>query len=150
MKSDISKALMEVSTILSFLDDDYKNKIPQKIIDFIENEKDETYIPNIKSDMPLEDQNLLEDTINILALLKLDYLCSDEGEKQELLDILQQNEEKYQETLREKYNPDNIFKVNTDKTSCIDTNETENSLVIIKEKNFIKRLFEKIKKLFKK
>lgn len=40
----------------------------------------------------------------------IQYWYKDESKKQKLLEVLDKNERKYQEELREKYNPDNIFK----------------------------------------
>lgn len=50
--------------------------------------------------------------------------------------------------LREKYNPDNLFK-NKNKSYYENVKE-EKSLVIKAEKNFIIKLFERIKMMFKK
>lgn len=148
MSDKIRKAYSEVYEILQLLDDEFVDKVPKKFMEFIEKEKDNDYIPNIKPNVSLEEQELLEDTINILAMLKLDYWCENEAEKQELLDILNKNEIEYQQELREKYNPDNLFK---NKNKSYDENvKEEKSLVIKAKKNFIIMLFEKIKMMFKK
>lgn len=147
MSDKIYKAYSEVYKILQLLDEDYINKLPKKFIEFIEKEKDHDYIVNINPNIPLEEQNLLPDTINILAMLKLDY-WSTEDEKQELLSILNQNENEYQVEIHEKYNADNIFKNRQSMTQSKNIEET--SLVPIKEKNFILKLFEKIKSMFQK
>ena len=143
MSNKISKAYSEVYEILQLLDNEFISKLPKKFIEFIENEKDNEYTININPNIPLEEQDLLEDTVNILAMLKLDY-WSTEDEKQELLSILNQNEKEYQAELHEKYNPDNIFK----NKSSIQSEQI--SLVPIKEKNFILKLFEKLKNMFQK
>lgn len=147
MNDKINKAYSEIYEILQLLDDEFINKLPNKFIEFIEKEKDNEYVVNINPNIPLEEQNLLSDTINILAMLKLDYWCT-EDEKQELLEILNQNEQEYQAELTEKYNPDNIFK--NKKVTKIDENTEEISLVPIKEKSFILKLLDKIKNMFKK
>ena len=148
MSDKIRKAYSEVYEILQLLDDEFVDKVPKKFMEFIEKEKDNDYIPNIKPNVSLEEQELLEDTINILAMLKLDYWCENEAEKQELLDILNKNEIEHQQELREKYNPDNLFK-NKNKSYYENVKE-EKSLVIKAKKNFIIMLFEKIKMMFKK
>lgn len=147
MSDKINKAYSEVYEILQLLDDEFISKLPKKFIEFIEKEKDNEYITNINPKIPLEEQNLLADTVNILAMLKLDY-WSTEDEKQELLSILNQNEKEYQSELNEKYNPDNIFK--NRQSIKQEQNIEETSLVPIKEKNFILKLFEKIKNMFQK
>ena len=42
-------------------------------------------------------------------MLNLNYWCETEEEKQELIKHYTENERKYQEELRKKYNTDNIF-----------------------------------------
>lgn len=145
MSDRINKAYSEVYEILQLLDNEFISKLPKNFIEFIENEKDNDYIININPNIPLEEQNLLADTINILAMLKLDY-WSTEDEKQELLSILHQNEKEYQAELNEKYNPDNIFK--NRQSIKQEQNIEETSLVPIKEKHFILKLFEKIRNMF--
>lgn len=43
-------------------------------------------------------------------MLNLQYWCKDENEKERLKSVYAENERKYQDELREKYNPDNLFK----------------------------------------
>lgn len=145
MSDNINKAYSEVYEILQLLDVEFTSKLPKKFIEFIEKEKDNEYITNIAPNIPLEEQNLLEDTINILAMLKLDY-WSTEDEKQELLSILNQNEVDYQAELNEKYKPENIFK--NRQSIKQDSNIQETSIALIKDKNFILKLFEKIRNMF--
>lgn len=147
MNDKINKAYSEIYVILQLLDDEFINKLPKKFIEFINKERDTNYIVNIDPNIPLEEQNLLPDTINILAMLKLDYWSTEE-EKQELLSILNQNEKKYQEELREKYNPDNLFANRQPVKNAKQAEEI--SLIPIKEKNFFIKLFEKIKNMFQK
>ena len=45
-------------------------------------------------------------------MIKLDYWCSSEEEKSELLKLLNENEKKHRENINEKYNPENIFEKN--------------------------------------
>lgn len=147
MSTEINKAYSEVYEILQLLDNEFICRLPKKFIEFIEKEKDNEYIININPNVPLENQNLLKDTVNILAMLKLDY-WSTEDEKQELLSILNQNENEYQAEINEKYNPDNIFKNRQSITQ--NKNIEETGLVPIKEKHFVLKLFEKIKNMFQK
>lgn len=43
-------------------------------------------------------------------MLNLQYWCKDENEKERLKSVYAENKRKYQDELREKYNPDNLFK----------------------------------------
>lgn len=139
MSTDIRKAYSEIYQILQLLDNEFIDKIPNKLIEFIEREKDNNYNVIIKSDIPLEEQDLLEETINILAMLKLDYWCESENEKEELKKILVENEYYYQEELREKYNTDNIFKNRK-------IENTNNLPIKIEKPNFLKKIIQYIQK----
>ena len=136
--SDIAKAYAEVHSILNFIDEYHVSKISSKFIEYMYHKKDDNYIPDIDMSLPLEEQNLREETVNILAILKYNYWCEGEKEKKELLDILNENEEKYQAELREKYNPDNLFKKPEQEQ------ESHMELVIYKESIF-RRIINKIK-----
>ena len=99
----------EVDEFLSLLSKEKQNEIPKKLRDLFRNEKDKEYVKNINKDIPIKNQNLKEETLAIIALLNLEYWCKDEKEKEKLKVIYAQNEQKYQEILLEKYNPNNIF-----------------------------------------
>ena len=129
MSENMNKAYAEVDKILQLLQSDFVEKIPLKLRDFFSKEKDNEYNVNINPNIPLEEQQLLPETISILALLKLDYWCESEIEKQKLLELFNSNEIKYQHKLEEKYSTEKIFsnkKENThlpavvEKTSLVD------------------------------
>lgn len=75
MENSINKAYTEVYKILQFLGDEYINRIPNKFIEYLKENKDNDYIAIIDPEIPLQEQGLLVDTISILALLKRDYWC---------------------------------------------------------------------------
>lgn len=144
------QAYSEIDEFLDLLSPEKRNKIPQKLQELFKNEKDKNYIKGINPNIPIKDQALKEETLSIIALLNLQYWCDNEVEKERLEKIYADNEKKYQEMLQEKYNPDNIFKSKQKNISQEDENTEETSLVPIKERNFILKLFDKIKNMFKK
>lgn len=144
MKAKTKDAYVEVLGILDLLDEEQKNRIPKKLKEFFENNKKQDYQVNIDSNIPLEEQNLLQETVDILAMLKLNYWCTNEKEKEGLLNLLNENEKKYQEELRKKYNPNNLFKDKESKR-VIYTNE-ELSIVKYKESIF-KRIKDWLKRI---
>ena len=142
-----SLAYSEVCTILNMLEDEYKERVPRKIIDFFEEERDKEYNPIIDVNIPLEKQNLKRKTLVLLAILNLNYWCDSEEEKQEILDSFAKNEELKrlkEKELTENYNINNLFNKieNTE-------NKTEVSLIEYKEQNFIQKIISKIKSLFR-
>lgn len=137
--SNLKKAFSEVDMILDLIDSEMKNKVSANFIKFIKEEKDNNYKPNINSELPLEEQNILPETIDILALLKLNYWCNEE-EKKELLKILNKNEQQFQKEAKEKYEIDKLFKTNKSK-EIIDLPEK------VESENFIKKLIKFIKNI---
>ena len=149
MENNIYKAYAEVDKILSFMDTKYVEKIPKKMRDLFKNEKLQNYEIDINPKMPLDEQNLQKKTYAILAMLNLNYWCEDEEEKKELIKLYAENDRKREDELREKYNPDNIFK-NKQKENISNNEETKTALIEYKESNFFKKMISKIMSLFKK
>lgn len=147
MVDNTAIAYAEVDEILNLLEDDYIDKVPEKVRDFFKEERDKKYLPKIEVDIPLTEQNLKRETMVLLAVLKLNYWCKDEKEKQAFLNELDENEREY----NEKYNPDNLF--NNQKNNYSKVTETSNKENILpikyKDKNIILRFLEKITKFFK-
>ena len=137
--SNLKKAFSEVDMILDLIDSEMKNKVSANFIKFIKEEKDNNYKPNINPELPLEEQNILPETIDILALLKLNYWCNEE-EKKELLKVLNKNEQQFQKEAKEKYDIDKLLKTNKTK-EIIDLPEK------VESENFIKKLIKFIKNI---
>ena len=121
------QAYSEVDEFLGLVTEEEKKQIPKKLRDFFREERDVNYHKNIDPNIPIKEQNLKEETLAIIALLMIQYWYKDESKKQKLLEVLDENERKYQEELREKYNPDNIFKNKTSETSDIGNDNNNNS-----------------------
>ncbi len=144
----IRQAYTELDSFLELLDNNYRNKIPQNLRDFFKKEKDINYIKNINPKQPIKEQNLKKETLALIAMLNLQYWCEDESEKKRLIKIYAQNEEKYQAELRQKYNPDDLFK---NKKKVVQNQAEEQNAIIeykkdtlfVKIKNFIKKLLKK-------
>ena len=145
--NDLSIAYAEVYKILSFMDQKYINMIPLKLLNLFKEERDNEYKTNINNTIPLDEQNLQKKTLSILAMLNINYWCTNEQEKQELMELYAENDKKREEELREKYNPDNLFK-NKDHKEQIYSNNT--ALIEYREENFFKKIIRKIMNFFKK
>lgn len=149
MENNLLKAYAEVDKILSFMEVKYVEKVPKKMREMFKNEKLQGYEPKIDKDLPLDQQNLQRKTLAILTLLNLNYWCENQEEKQELIKAYSENDRKREKEIREKYNPDNIFKKNNDVKKIEKVTEDVTSLIEYKEESFIKKLLNKIKRLFK-
>lgn len=143
------QAYSEIDEFIGLLNEDERNRIPSKLRQFFKEEKDQNYVKNIDVNIPIKDQNLKQETINLIAFLNLRYICQDEDEKARLQAIYQENENKYQKALREKYNPDNIFKNKVTKDIQGEPNIEKVEIIEYKEQNFIQKIIRKIIKVFK-
>ena len=169
MEDNSQKAYNEVNKILSFMEQQYIDKIPNRLLEIFKSGEVKGYEPEIQIDKPLTEQNLQQRTFDFLAMLHLNYWCESEEEKQELLSIYAENDKREEKELREKYNTDNLFKEKEekeekkeqkqqelidveqfDKQKKLSNQEKNTSLVVKREHNFITRILEKIKSFFKK
>ena len=143
------EAYSEIDEFLELITEEEKNQIPQKLRDFFKREKANGYHKGINLNVPIKDQNLKSETLALIALLNLQYWCKDEEEKERLKKIYADNEKKYQDKIREKYNPDNIFKNNKTEVENIkkDNDEDSNQLIEYKESIF-KKIFTKLLRIF--
>ena len=151
MNIETRQAYSEVNNFLEVIDKEMSDKIPKKLRNYFKREMDKDYIPKINPEIPIKSQNLRRKTIAIISGLNLQYWCNEE-EKQKLLQIYSNNEKNYQAELREKYNPDNLFKKQKNYVQNLENNTIteETTIVEYKEKNFLQKIFDKIKRLFKK
>lgn len=146
---NIKLAYSEVYAIINLMSYNLRSKIPSNFIKLILSEKDEKYIPRIERDIPLEEQNLKKETISILAFLKLNCFCNEE-EKKAFMTMLSENELNFQKYLNEKYNVENLFKNKVNKLQSHERSTTiESEMIGYQKKNFIQKIWGKIKKIFK-
>ena len=149
-KNELSIAYAEVYEILSFMEQKYVDMIPLKLLELFKEEKEKEYKPNINPTIPLDEQNLQKKTLPILAMLNLNYWCEDENEKKELIALYAENDKRKEEELREKYNPDNLFKKKEQIVEGNEIKQENTQLIEYKEQNIFKKILNKIMNFFKK
>lgn len=108
VSSEQAYAYAEVLEILSFTHISLVEKVPNKLISIFKNNALSTYEYHLNRNIPLEDQELSQETATLLTLISLNYWCSPE-EKKELQKILIENENAEKQELEEKYNINNLF-----------------------------------------
>lgn len=146
LKSERKKAYVEVLEVLKHMDSKYVEKVPIKLRDFLAKNASKEYRFNLNNNIPFEQQDLKESTINILAMLNYNYWCEDEEHKKYLLNKYNENEIRYQEMLMEKYSRENLF--NRDTTNAVqDRSEVPQKYQEIK---WYERILQFIKELFNK
>ena len=67
MTLEYKQSLTELNTIIHYMNIEYLKKIPQKFIDFINNNMDVNYKPNISQNIPINEQNIKQDTKVLLS-----------------------------------------------------------------------------------
>ena len=145
---EYSNSLYQINEIIKYITPNLKARIPKKFIIYIENNKSENYDWKIDEIIPLYEQDLLPTTKEILTVLYKDYMC-DDVERAEIEKILNDNEIKYQEELKEKYNPDNMFNNKTKEVTDTVTEDETKEVVAYKE-SFFRKIINKIKLIFHK
>lgn len=133
----------EVYQVLNLLGNEYIDKLPKSLFNMLEEKRDINYEPKYTEDIPLNKQNIKNETLSIIALLHLNYWCENVNEKNELNQMLKNNEDRYQDELRKKYDSDNIFKKRVQENII----KKEVALVEYKEPIF-RKLINKIKNIF--
>ena len=150
---EFAEASAEINEILKYMPDEELKKIPSKLREFFKEVSSKDYVTNINPDLPLDKQQIKEKTKDIIALIYRNYWCSEE-ERKELDQKLIENDRKFEEELREKYNPDNIFKNNVTTTkkeeSEVKEVKIEQSLVPQETGKWYQRFLDMVKKWFKK
>lgn len=142
------KAYTEVNCLLEYLPQSYIEKLPKKLIDLIKKQSNEKFNIYIDTNKSLLDQNFSNKTKDLIAVIKYNYWSTDEERKQ-LKNIFYENENKHQEELLEKYNPNDIFKKREQRVKVTNPIDSNTQITLYKENIFTKFL-NKLKNLFRK
>lgn len=150
---EFAEASAEINEIFKYLPKEEVEKIPSKLREFFKEVSSKDYVTNINPNIPLDKQQIKEKTKDIIALIYRNYWCSEE-ERKELDQKLIENDKKFEDELREKYNPDNIFKNNVTTTKKeepeIKEEKIEQSLVPQETGKWYQRFLDMVKRWFKK
>lgn len=134
LDKNYQRALKEVDEVLKYTDSNLVEKIPNKFINFIHENMDNSHIININPNVNLNKQILLPETENILTLIYLSYWATKE-EKKEYYNNQKVNIKSY----------DEIFK-----NENVNNTITNKELTIIKKENIITKFINWIKNIFTK
>ena len=147
MSKKNKKAVSEVIDVLKHSEIEVTQKIPKKFIEFLTKNSGRDYIPNMDYSKENWENSIEEDAKVLIALIYRDYIMSEE-EKEKVIEEAERQEQE----IREKYNPDNLFKKNSkienEKSQDDTEQEVQKSLLIIKEEKWYERIINKIKEIF--
>ena len=142
------QANTEIKCLLKYFPINYIKKLPTKLLEMIYKNSDDKYNIEIDLRKDLKNQNISKKTKDMLAVLTYNYWSS-EAEKKDIIKRLNENEKNYQEELREKYNPDNVFR-NRKQSISNDENICSTVAMVEHKESIFKRIIEKIKSIFAK
>jgi hypothetical protein len=157
-KENFAKAYKEIDVIIGHLNEEDKNKIPKDFIEMIEFKMDKNYVFNYDVTKDLSEQNLLRETLSILAYIYINYI----GEYNEVKQIKAQfqkdiiQHEVAKKALYEKNNSNvDMFnkKSNAKQSNCNTVNpekfEQEVSLMDSKQDKWYSKIVSFFKNIFK-
>lgn len=143
------KAYSEILEVLKYIPKEYLSKTPKQILEIFEREKLENYTVKINKEKPIDKNLLQKETLAIIAMLNLQYWCTNEELKKKLYEQYNKNEKKYQQELSKKYDINNIFEKRKSVTSAPKNQNNNQQLSLITYKQpFFKQIVTKIKNFF--
>ena len=146
MDSVYSQAFTEVLEILKNSEKNIVSRIPENFIEFLNKYKDNNYKAEIDFSNENWDEQVKKETQAILALIYRDFIVSKE-KREKLLAEEQEEQIRIENELREKYNPDNLFKNETNNI----INNSKNTVEMVKYKeSILKKIIIKIQNIFAK
>lgn len=135
MENNFHKAYKEILELLKYMPKEDVEKIPKEMIYTFKVKMDKEHQFEIDTKKPLEEQNFLEETKDILANIFRDYWATPK-QREKILAREKIEKQQLEEEKRKKYNPDNIFK-NTYTNPDPKDPFAENGISYKKEKNFM-------------
>ena len=145
-KDNVRCAYKEIYEILKIFPKELVGRIPKYKLDYIKQNMDESYEYNITKET-FDGKTMLDETAAILAILFRDYWAT-EKQKNKIINYHNTQREKIVNEIKEKYDPENVFKQRRIEQEKIDEKKENLSVVEYKE-NIFKKLFNKIKEIFK-
>ncbi len=144
LKQQDKEAITEVMDILRHMKQQDVDKISPSFMQYLKDNVSTTYVPNLDHTCAIDKMQLRKQTRIILAIIYRKFWCGQENKKN-FDRILNENERDYQEEMRKKYNPDDVFK----NKKMQDSKGTQSNLQLIEYKQtMISKIINKIKRLF--
>lgn len=129
------------------------DKIPNKFIQFLNDNCLKDYECNFDYTKPLKELDISNEARGLIAMICLNYWCENEEQKERFKKHLNDNELKYEEELRKKYNSDNIFnkKPKYVKEGVKESNIKEENIAMVEyvDRKWYQKIFAKILNIFR-
>lgn len=149
MKDTINQAFTQVYDVINHMEIEMQEKIPKKFIDLIRENRDLDYKLNINYKEDIKKQLLKESKV-ILSLIYRDFLCSKE-KKEKLLQLDLEEIRREEKILSEKYEIDleKREKEKIEKNIEKIKEQDEKLPIKVEKEKWYKKIFEILKKMFK-
>ena len=149
MKNTINQAFTEVYDVINHMEIEMQEKIPQKFINLIKENRDLDYKLNINYKEDIKKQLLKESKV-ILSLIYRDFLCSKE-KKEKMLQLDLEEIRREEKILSEKYEIDleKREKEKIEKNIEKIKEQDEKLPIKVEKEKWYKKIFEILKKMFK-
>lgn len=148
MKNSNGKVYKEIVELLNHFPEEDLKKIPKEIINVFMENMDNQYEYIVDKTKRLNEQEMLPETKEILALIYEDYWATDDERKQ-LMKKSYENERKYQEEINKKYVSDNLFKNKKDTLKTTEKIVKEEVNVVKYNESLFKKIWNKMLNIFK-
>lgn len=164
---NVKLACSEVYCILEILGDTYKNKLPDKFLEFINQNRNIDFSLEIDEN-EYKNLKISKDGLILISFLNLKFWVEDENEKQRLIEIYKSNDDKKQEKINKYKEQDWLKQPNKAENDEINTSQTineitenkitneenkvesENALIEVKKVSFFDKIKTIIRKIFNK
>ena len=143
MEENKRKAYSEIVEILKLIEDEEKlSKIPFEVIQMFKNNSDPEYKPKISMEIPLEEQNLMNETYSILGFIATKYWTDtiEQGVSANI-EVQEEEVEKVEEVTEELVEKIQEFKEENDVSEII---AESNLPVLVEDVKWFKKIKDKI------
>lgn len=153
MENVYYKAYTEIYEILNYMPISYIRKLPIELLNLFEQNRNKEYKYCVNIDKKLNEQEMLTETKSILTVLYRDYWATPE-KKATIIQKEKIERELYQNELRQKYNPDDIFKNNNKPKNVIIDDDSKdnvfsnNTTIVEYKESIFRKIINRIKNIF--
>ena len=140
---EICDVALETLEVLKYFNTEFTSKISESFLNSLkELAKKSKLEVKIDANKKLINQNISEETKDIISLIYYNYFADDK-EKMKSQKIWKENDEKFQEESNEIYDIEKVFKSRN-------KNYIKSELPTVVKKNWIEKIIEKVKRFFNK
>lgn len=146
LNDNYKKAVSQVNAVLENMEQEYIDRIPQKLKNMLKDITEEVGKIEIDTSKKIEELDLMTEAKDILAVLYYNY-WSTPIEKIKFNKIVAENEQKYKKEMENKYNINDLFKEELTQEKAKKVEETA-MILYGAEESFMKSLLKSLKEFF--